>query len=270
MCLYGDLGLCTGVCIGSGLKVYKKNITELKRILSGKSKTFLRKLEKQMKVYSKDQEYEEAQRVRDKLNRFYYVSRSYRPIQQYIDNPNLVDDLAETAIKMIRDHLPVLNKIPERIECFDVSNISGKEAAGSMVVASGGHLDKGEYKKFKIKSRTTPDDSGMMAEVLKRRLTREVKNKHSWGKPDLLVLDGGKGQIRAVGKVMNKLNYHIPIIGLIKKSEKIVYEKDGYFNEIKLPKSDQGLKLLISLRDEAHRFAQQYHHLLRTRTLRYN
>lgn len=142
---------------------------------------------------------------------------------------------------------------------------------GSMVVAIDGRIDKSEYRKFKIQTKTTPDDFYMMSEVLYRRLKREISTQASstkWGMPDLIVLDGGKGQVSAVLEVFTKLNIDIPLIGIAKKFETLVYFKDGKFNELSLQKDDEGLKLIQQLRDEAHRFAQSYFHKLRLKELK--
>jgi len=172
--------------------------------------------------------------------------------------------------------VPSLNKLPKRIECYDISNISGKEAVGSMVVAIEGKIDKKEYRRFKIKFKETPDDFGMMYEVLSRRLSRESKERksgkkniiQSWGTPDLLIVDGGKPQVSAAYQVMQDLQINIPFVGIAKKFEILVIKQGEDFEEKKVDKSNPGMKLLINLRDESHRFAQAYHHLLRQKSLK--
>ena len=193
-----------------------------------------------------------------------YVRTNPSSADKYIENPNFVEDLANDAIQEIQDALPHLSKLPKRIECYDISNISGKEAVGSMVVATKGQIDKSQYRKFRIKFKATPDDFEMMSEVLTRRFNND------WPMPDLVVLDGGKGQVSAVLEIAQKMNIQIPIVGLAKKKETIVYKETSEFIELNLPKNNEGLKLLIKLRDEAHRFAQAYHHNLRLKKIRYN
>ena len=155
--------------------------------------------------------------------------------------------------------MPFLKTPPKRIECYDISNISGKESVGSMVVAIDGKIDKSEYRKFKIKLKNKPDDFGMMYEVLYRRLKSGIKNKSL---PDLIIVDGGKPQVSSGMEVLKELDIEIPLIGIAEKNETLVYKDDGIFVEDNHPKDSYGMKLIISLRDEAHRFAQSYHHTL--------
>lgn len=150
-----------------------------------------------------------------------------------------------------------LKKVPMRIECFDISNIQGTNSVASMVVFESGKPKKSDYRKFKIKVDGKPDDFAMMRETLTRRF------KTDWPLPDLLVIDGGKGQLNAVSEVLLAANLDIPIIGLAKKEEEIFLPKKT--DPIKLPKSDSALQLLQRLRDEAHRFAITFHKSLRSK-----
>lgn len=283
-CLYGHIGLCSAPCTDkTSPKKYQKDISRIKKLLNGDSTKFLKSVEKEMSVASKKQNYEEAAHYRDILNKFNYIRQKFSQAQQYIDNPYLVQDLRETALNDLRDAIPFLQDIPRRIECYDISNISGTDAVGSMVVAIEGEIDKSEYKRFKIKTKNTPDDFHMMKEVLYRRLKHsfsldkisndddpnyKVAKVSSWEPPDLIVLDGGKGQLSSVLDVLTRLNIDIPIIGLAKKQETIVYYEDYKFHEVNLDITNEGLKLLQRLRDEAHRFAQSYHHKLRLKQLK--
>ncbi|MFC1622203.1 GIY-YIG nuclease family protein [Patescibacteria group bacterium] len=259
-CLYGQINLCQVPCIGNVSKEkYKKDIEKIKKLLSGKGSLLIKEVQKSMNEASESLEYEKAAQFRDILKKFEYVRSTFRSADKYIENPNLMEDLASEAMDELVASIPILTEIPRRIECYDISTISGKEAVGSMVVAKDGVIDKSEYKRFKIRFKDTPDDFGMMKEVLQRRLKR-----NDWEKPDLIVLDGGKGQ---VSTVLN-LKPDIVVIGLAKRFERIVFKKGEKFEELKLPKGNKGLNLLIKLRDEAHRFAQRYHHLLRLRKIR--
>jgi len=153
-----------------------------------------------------------------------------------------------------------LSKLPEVIEGYDISNIGGKEAVGSMVVFRDGKPDKSSYKKFRIKTIEGPNDFGMMQEVLWRRL-----NNSEWELPDIILIDGGLGQVSAVKEVLDRNGYNIPLVGLAKREE-VVWLPDG--NRFKLPRRSEALKLLQRIRDEAHRFAVRYHHQLRETTLK--
>lgn len=266
-CLYGHINLCPAPCVNGkkALEINKKNVATIKKILSGKTTMLIKKLERDMKKLSTAKKYEEAASVRDVLGRFNYVRQIFRLPGEYLENPYLLDDLAREALEDLVEILPTLKQIPTRIECYDISNISGTEAVGSMVTAIDGRIDKREYKKFKIKTKNTPDDFAMIFEVIYRRLSHEIGGKRkSWGMPSLIILDGGKGQLSSAMSAMTKLNLDVPMVGLAKKDETVIYYEDG-FHEISADKSRPGLKLLINLRDESHRFAQKYHHSLRSR-----
>lgn len=261
-CLYGYIGLCSAPCTQAiSLEDYKKQIDRVKRFLSGDSVRIIDSLKKEMEVASKKEQFEKAAELRDTIQKFDYVRRQYKSANKYIENPYLVVDMIAKALDELVRNIPVIKTFPKRIECYDISNISGKEAVGSMVVSTNGRIDKSEYRKFKIKLKDEPDDFAMMSEVLYRRL------RNDWQMPDLFVLDGGKGQLSVISDLFKKEGINIPVIGLAKRYETIVYHDGKEFIEVRLSKSNEGLKLLIQLRDEAHRFAQKYHHQLRLRKI---
>ncbi len=149
-----------------------------------------------------------------------------------------------------------LPKIPRIIEGFDISNIEGTDATGSMVYFLEGHPYNKYYRHFKIRTKSTPDDVAMMKEVIKRRYTMLIENNLSL--PDLILVDGGKGQLNAGYSVLKELGIEgIPIIGLAKKFEEIFVPNEK--NPIILPKNSNLLKIFQRVRDEAHRFAVKLH-----------
>ncbi len=149
-----------------------------------------------------------------------------------------------------------LSKPPRRIECFDISNIQGSDPVASMVCFIDGRPKKSEYRKFAIKSKSTPDDFAMMREVIHRRYSRLIKEKK--GFPDLIVIDGGKGQLSSAWSVLDELKIaDQPIIGLAKRLEEIFFP--GISDAQMLPRTSSSLKLLQQIRDEAHRFAITFH-----------
>ncbi len=186
----------------------------------------------------------------------------------YIDKivrKNQVKDLALTRLKDILN----LSKTPRRMECFDISHISGVDKVGSMVVFNNGEPDKSEYRRFKIKTVEGNDDFASLQEVLRRRLLKLGTNEEEkFAKPDLIVIDGGKGQLSSVKEIFDELKVDgIDLISLAEREEEIF--TPNLYNSIKLEKSDQALKMLIRLRDEAHRFAITFNRNLRTkRTLK--
>jgi excinuclease ABC subunit C len=149
---------------------------------------------------------------------------------------------------------------PRRIECFDISNIQGSDPVASMICFIDGRPKKSEYRKFKITGKETPDDFAMMREVITRRYTRILREKKPL--PDLIVVDGGKGQLSSALTVLKKLKLgKQPLIGLAKRLEEIFIP--GLPDAQMLPKTSSSLKLLQNIRDEAHRFAITYHRTLR-------
>jgi excinuclease ABC subunit C len=149
-----------------------------------------------------------------------------------------------------------LKELPKRIECFDISNIQGSDSVASMVVFIDGKPKKSEYKKYIIKSVTGADDFASMHEVIKRRYTRLLGNKEPM--PDLIIVDGGKGQLSTAVQVLIILGIkHYNIIGLAKRLEEVYFP--GKSEPESIAKTSSGLKLLQQIRDEAHRFAVTFH-----------
>jgi len=160
-----------------------------------------------------------------------------------------------------------LPKLPKRVECYDISNIMGTEAVGSLVVFENGKPKKSDYRRFKIKyTPEQPDDYAMMREVLARRLTGKLRQTEKFANlPDLLMVDGGKGQLNVAVEVLDALGEEVPVIGLAKEFEEVF--KPGEPAPVVLPRASKGLHLLQRIRDEAHRFAVEYHRKLRSKRM---
>lgn len=270
-CLYYHLGLCP--CVGvfaDNLKVYKKDLRKLKNFLRGDKGKVIRELENDRDVASRLERYEEAKIFQDKINRINTItSEQFDPFQDNSD-PTIYQQKAleeqKALTEIIQKYYPDAKSI-SRIECYDISNIQGRYATGSMVVMIDGIPDKKEYRKFRIRTKNTPDDFHMMKEVLSRRL----KNTE-WKYPELFVIDGGKGQVSASLEILRLKGIPIPLIGLAKREETIVIpliEKGAglFFVEEKLGIQNPAVNLLRRVRDEAHRFAISYHRLLRSKHL---
>lgn len=158
-----------------------------------------------------------------------------------------------------------LEKLPERIECFDNSHFQGTDYVSSMVTFVSGKPKKSDYRKFKLKSFEGSDDYAAMREAVRRRYGGSLAEELPM--PDLVLIDGGKGQVNVAWKALRELGIEVPVAGLAKRIEEIFVpnERDPY----NLPKTSPALKLLQQLRDEAHRFAITYHRKLRNdRTIR--
>ena len=148
-----------------------------------------------------------------------------------------------------------LKILPKKIECFDISNLQGTDSVASMVVFIDGKPKKSLYRKFIIKEVAGPDDFASMQEVIRRRYTRAIENNDF---PDLIMVDGGKGQLSSAVEILNNLGLkQIPIIGLAKRLEEVFFPLKS--DPESIPKTSSGLKLLQQIRDEAHRFAITFH-----------
>ena len=268
-CLYYHLGLCPCILVNSDNKnEYDKNLKNIGNFLDGKKEAVMKTLIKQRDAYTEVENFENSASVQEKINRINLItSDTYDPFH-YMDKPDFYFERIEkeviSLIEILKPYYELKNL--NRIECYDISNISGKNATGSMVVFENGDKNGKEYRRFKIRIKDTPDDFAMMKEMISRRL-----NNASWPTPDLLVIDGGKGQVGAALKALANLGKKIPIIGLAKREEIIVVpikQQSGViFEEIKLAHSTPGINLLRRIRDEAHRFAITYHRLLRKKAM---
>lgn len=158
-----------------------------------------------------------------------------------------------------------LPNLPRRIEGYDISNIQGTNPVGSMVVTKDGQAAKSEYRKFKITRKQTPDDFAMMREMLERRLARvnPANQADAWPAPDLIVIDGGKGQLGVAVAVLKQAKLKIPVIGLAKRIEEIFIPNKS--KPIVLSHDNPVLQMLQRLRDEAHRFGITFHKSLRSK-----
>ncbi|MCB9719897.1 MAG: excinuclease ABC subunit UvrC [Candidatus Omnitrophica bacterium] len=250
-CLDFHIGLCEAPCIKKiGKREYMKNIRNVKLILEGRKDDLYKRLHKEMEAHAKAQRYEDAAKIRDQLRAIGALYSGTRDVNYYKEAEQL-----QRALNLPR--------LPNRIETFDISNIMGNQAVGSMVSFLNGRPDKNNYRRFKIKEVEGIDDFKMIAEVVRRRY-RRLKNE---GKmfPDLIVIDGGKGQLSAAHQELIKLGVQIPLVSLAKREEEVFLPNKR--NPVKLSLDSLGLKLLQRTRDEAHRFAVKYHRHLRDKNV---
>lgn len=247
-CLCCHLGLCPGS--NPDPKTYRQNILKIKKILNGHFKSLLLSLNKEMKEASRSENYEAALVLKNQIDSLNYIVSGWHNLKNMYADINLPADKESQAIDSLKTTLkPYLNfKNINRIECYDISQMGNKYFVGSMVVWQNGEIDKGSYRKFKIRSKSSPDDQYMMKEIVYRRLQHP-----EWGIPDLIVVDGGKPQVSAISAITK-----LPLIGLAKKVETIVIKNADNWVEINLPAKSQALLLLERLRNEAHRFANRY------------
>ncbi len=274
-CLQFHLGLCPGPEENAITPAeYARTVRQLKLYLRGEHTKLIDQVKKDMDRAAKKKEFEAAGQLRDKLQ----LLLSFK--KQMIFGENEAFDLRnDQALVGLADRLQ-LKGAPRRIEAYDISHMQGSDNVASMVVFTDGVPHKDEYRRFKMQLKGN-DDFGHMREVMRRRFS--AKNLTAWPKPDLLLIDGGKGQLGAALGVLDELGITIPAIGLAKREEEIIrrrtadvaidrrghYEDEAWvyanvdFEVILLPESSHVLQLLQRVRDEAHRFAVTYHSLLR-------
>jgi len=242
-CLWCSLKLCPGP--NPQKSEYQKNIKNLIGILKGKSKSVLEKLKKEMRKNSTSQNYEKASKIRDQIF----------SLQNIISHSRILE---ESGIIATRQSSKYGDWLQKTIEAYDVSNIQGKEATGSMVTFRNGKPDKNFYRRFKIKIAGKPNDVAMIKEILKRRLRHP-----EWPLPDLILIDGGKPQLNAAKSVVKN---KVKVMAIAKRKNEL------FLGDVRKPillktMPREIFNLILQLRDEAHRFAVSYHRKLRKRRL---
>lgn len=272
--LYYHLGLDPGLEDDkTNLADYRANLRKLMEYLKGNRKQLIKKIEKDMQAAAKAKNFEKAAVLRNQLQCLQALNR-----QVLFGDRELQDASRDHALAELTQLLD-LDKPPRRIEGFDISHIQGAYNAASVAVFTNGVPEKTAYRKFKMRLPGN-DDFKHMHEVITRRFREE--NVKKWGLPNLILIDGGKGQLAAAIKARDQRGYgQIPAIGLAKRFEEIIVPQTspvnrqlvqklgGYikqetkFQTVVLPESSNLVKLLARIRDESHRFAVSYHSSLR-------
>ncbi len=254
VCLQYHLGLCPGVEEGKITpEDYRKNLQKLTRYLKGQRVRLMKDTEKEMKMAAKTRDFERAAALRNQLGALKALRQ-----QVVFGDREFMDINKDEGLSQLAEFL-TLSGPPKRIEGYDISHMSGTDTVASMVVFTNGLPDKSQYRKFKM---TTPgnDDFAHMREVILRRFSGRHPN---WSEPDLVLIDGGKGQLSSALNAMHELSINLPAIGLAKRQETIIIsDKDGFSN-LQLDKNTPAVKLLQRVRDESHRFAVSYHTVLK-------
>ena len=361
-CLRYHINLCDAPCIGlTSKKDYYNKIKKIKMVLSGKSQELLKNLGEEMNIYSKNNMFEQALKIREEINALKNLNKhqkmqrekkynediinykikndkvylmlfniykgtltnknefvfDYNPdffeeflIQYYSDNPipkeiiiphkisnsisHFLSDKKNCKVKitipikgekyqllkLVLKNIEImffsdLEKIktlkarihlqenPVVIECFDISHLSGTNMVGSMVQFRNGKPHKNNYRRFKIRTISSIDDTRAIAEIVRRRYTR-LKNEDT-EMPNLIIIDGGHAQLNYALKELEKLNIKIPIISIAKRFEEIYIP--GYMKPFRLSNKDPALKFIQEIRNESHRFAIKYNRLLRKKEM---
>jgi len=270
-------------------EIYRERVAQACEFLEGHSREMMAELEKQMRAQAEKLDFEKAAELRNMLED---LRRTTRPTRRFTRGslPTTIDP--EADVRALADALQ-LPKIPRVMECFDISNISATHVVASMVCFRDGIPDKNCYRRYRIRTVEGQDDFASMAEVVRRRYSRilleardanpnaaefsqenpaEALERQSTINsqpatvnlvrlPDLIIIDGGKGQLSSACKELQRLGLHdLPIIGLAKEHEEIY--RPGRALPLQLPEDSGALRLLQRIRDEAHRFANAYHQLL--------
>lgn len=261
-CLLASIRQCTAPC---NLRVtkeeYRKQIRGLRMVLEGKKARLIREMEKEMLAASGAMEFERAARIRDdiaaltKLELRGDVDRDFQPHVFHID--------PRAGLAGLKKVLG-LKEMPRSVEGIDIAHFAGQDTVASLVSFLDGVPHKGGYRRFKIKTVEGVDDYASIREVVSRRFRRAASDESIF--PDVLLIDGGKGQLNAARDAFKMLGVEPPCLLSLAKQEEEIF-RPGEQESLKLSRSSAALRLLQSVRDEAHRFAQHYHHLLQRKRL---
>jgi excinuclease ABC subunit C len=250
-CLYYRLKQCPAPCAKKiSAQEYREIVKDIRLFLESRYEKLVDKLSSDMKAKSSQQKFEEAAKIRDQINALASIGEN----KKHFTSSDETEDLK---------NLIGLDRLPLRIEGFDISNISGKEASGAMVSFYRGLPDKNNYRRFRIKTVQKIDDCQMLREVVHRRYFRLIKENSTL--PDLVLIDGGRQHLLAAEKELKKINLDLPVASIAKEEEHIYII--GRNTPIKLSVDTPALNLIRRVRDEAHRFARKYHHLLRKKKM---
>ena len=267
-CLNYHIGKCLGFCclkdnpersrrIADEKRIYIANIKSIEKILSGKKNSFVKELRKEADGFAKKDNFGKAIELRDKITKLERIFKNAKIIK----NSDILKAHRSELGSLLKMSKPII-----RIEGYDVSNIQGLHATGSMVTFIDGQPNKSFYRKFKIQTKNTPDDTAMLKEILERRF------RHSeWPFPDLILVDGGKGQVSTAVKILKKMSIKIQVIGISKNEHHVGHQlvipgrksasanSDGWRTIPLIKLSPVDKNLLLAIDSEAHRFAINYY-----------
>ena len=255
---------CSAPCIGKITpEAYRARVEEACAFLRGERMDLLHALREEMHQAAAQQKYEQAAALRDLLTHLHHAIQERARVRK---TPALQRETALQGLQELQNslHLP---ELPHRIECFDISHISGTHSVASMVCAIEGIPAPNHYRRFRIQTVEGIDDPRSMAEVVRRRYARLQNEGKSF--PQLILVDGGITQLRAAKAELSALGLHdLPIVGITKQYEELVWDVENNAAPLRLQKESAAFSVITRLRDEAHRFAITYHRSLRNRRIR--
>lgn len=262
-CLLYAINQCTAPCAAKIPKEpYAEDIARLLKFLEGNHKQVLKDLEKEMLEASKDHHFERAAKLRDEIKALQGLNaRGKKGDQEYWQPEAFISDPKE-GVTALQNALG-LAEPPRIVEGIDIAHLQGGEMVGSKVCFIDGVPFKDGYRKYKIKHQQGNNDYLSIQEVVSRRYREAGSNNELY--PDVILIDGGLGQLHAALDVFKTMDVKPPMVISLAKKEELIFVQSKS-EPLKLPRNDTGLKMLQYIRDEAHRFAQHYHHVLRRKS----
>jgi excinuclease ABC subunit C len=262
-CLLHSINQCTAPC---NLRVtkeeYRKQIRSLRMVMEGKKDRLLREMEREMQAASQATQFERAARLRDDIAAL--KDLGLRGDADKDPQPHVYPIDPKRGLAGLRKVLG-LEKSPRTVEGVDIAHLAGEDTVASLVQFIDGLPFKPGYRRFKIRTVEGIDDFASIREVISRRFRRKAGDETLL--PDVLLIDGGKGQLNAAAEALRMLGVEAPCLISLAKREEEIY-RPGEAEPLRLGRNAAALRLLQYVRDEAHRFAQHYHHLLRRKKLR--
>ncbi|MBS3733758.1 MAG: excinuclease ABC subunit UvrC [Phycisphaerae bacterium] len=257
-CILYNIKRCTAPCAAKVSKdAYREQIKRLRQFLESKGSALRRRLERDMKEAAKALAYERAAELRDELRALDGLQQRGL-VDEHVQPEVFYVDPTEGLARLV-DALD-LPAPPRIVEGIDIAHLAGGEACGAMVCFIDGRPFKNAYRRYKIKSHDRNDDYASLREVVQRRYRYAGMDRELF--PDIVLIDGGRGQLSAAASVFERLEFAPPALLSLAKREELVHVH-GHPEPLRLARRDPALRLLQSVRDEAHRFAQHYHHILR-------
>ena len=257
-CLLHAINQCTAPCGALVSKEdYRKDIDRLKKFLASKRSVVLRQMTRDMESAAAEQNYEEAAKLRDRIKAIESLSLSGTPGEHVQPEVFFVDPAQ--GLEKLADLLE-LEQRPRSIEGIDIANLQGGESVGALVCFLDGRPFKNGYRRFRIKTVEGVDDYAMIREVVTRRYQYAACGEELY--PDVILIDGGLGHLHAALDAFGEMHLRPPMVVSLAKREEEIYIQ-ARSKPVRLPRNNEALRLLQQVRDEAHRFAQHYHHILR-------